>query len=210
MYHYNSSTKILSIYNSRNNLLEILSELNYDTNDYKAFNINEIDAMYNNNQLDMILNHNDGRKIFIKYYLKSKQMKKNDLDDIIEDLYQIENILEKKDTLIIVTEDEPNETITAKVKYLFDQDNIFIVMHNIKRLQFNILKHTLVPKCSILNQVDTENLKKTYNLKTLSQLPEISRFDPQALAICLRPGEVCKYERKSVTAMNTTYYRICV
>ncbi len=206
----NSSTKILSIYNSRNNLLEILSELNYDTNDYKAFNINEIDAMYNNNQLDMILNHNDGRKIFIKYYLKSKQMKKNDLDDIIEDLYQIENILEKKDTLIIVTEDEPNETITAKVKYLFDQDNIFIVMHNIKRLQFNILKHTLVPKCSILNQVDTENLKKTYNLKTLSQLPEISRFDPQALAICLRPGEVCKYERKSVTAMNTTYYRICV
>ena len=206
----NSSTKILSIYNSRNNLLEILSELNYDTNDYKAFNINEIDAMYNNNQLDMILNHNDGRKIFIKYYLKSKQMKKNDLDDIIEDLYQIENILEKKDTLIIVTEDEPNETITAKVKYLFDQDNIFIVMHNIKRLQFNILKHTLVPKCSILNQVDTENLKKTYNLKTLSQLPEISRFDPQALAICLRPGEVCKYERKSVTAMNTTYYIICV
>ena len=206
----NSSTKILSIYNSRNNLLEILSELNYDTNDYKAFNINEIDAMYNNNQLDMILNHNDGRKIFIKYYLKSKQMKKNDLDDIIEDLYQIENILEKKDTLIIVTEDEPNETITAKVKYLFDQDNIFIVMHNIKRLQFNILKHTLVPKCSILNQVDTENLKKTYNLKTLSQLPEISRFDPQALAICLRPGEVCKYERKSVTAMNTIYYRICV
>lgn len=206
----NSSTKILSIYNSRNNLLEILSELKYDINDYKAFNINEVDAMYNNNQLDMILNHNDGRKIFIKYYLKSKQMKKNDLDDIIEDLYQIETILEKKDTLIIITEDEPNETITAKVKYLFDQDNIFIVMHNIKRLQFNILKHTLVPTCSILNQVDTENLKKTYNLKTLSQLPEISRFDPQALAICLRPGEVCKYERKSVTAMNTTYYRICV
>jgi len=206
----NSSTKILSIYNSRNNVLEILSELKYDINDYKAFNINEIDAMYNNNQLDMILNHNDGRKIFIKYYLKSKQMKKNDLDDIIEDLYQIENILEKKDTLIIITEDEPNETITAKVKYLFDQDNIFIVMHNIKRLQFNILKHTLVPTCSILNQVDTENLKKTYNLKTLSQLPEISRFDPQALAICLRPGEVCKYERKSVTAMNTIYYRICV
>ena len=206
----NSSTKILSIYNSRNNVLEILSELKYDINDYKAFNINEIDAMYNNNQLDMILNHNDGRKIFIKYYLKSKQMKKNDLDDIIEDLYQIENILEKKDTLIIITEDEPNETITAKVKYLFDQDNIFIVMHNIKRLQFNILKHTLVPTCSILNQVDTENLKKTYNLKSLSQLPEISRFDPQALAICLRPGEVCKYERKSVTAMNTIYYRICV
>jgi DNA-directed RNA polymerase subunit H (RpoH/RPB5) len=206
----NSSTKILSIYNSRNNLLEILSELKYDINDYKAFNINEVDAMYNNNQLDMILNHNDGRKIFIKYYLKSKQMKKNDLDDIIEDLYQIETILEKKDTLIIITEDEPNETITAKVKYLFDQDNIFIVMHNIKRLQFNILKHTLVPTCSILNTTDTENLKKTYNLKTLSQLPEISRFDPQALAICLRPGEVCKYERKSVTAMNTTYYRICV
>jgi len=28
--------------------------------------------------------------------------------------------------------------------------------------------------------------------------------------MCLRPGEVCKYDRKSVTAMNAEYYRVCI
>jgi len=44
----------------------------------------------------------------------------------------------------------------------------------------------------------------------VKQLPEVSRFDPHSLAMCLRPGEVCQYERKSPTAMKTDYYRVCV
>ena len=42
------------------------------------------------------------------------------------------------------------------------------------------------------------------------QLPEISRFDPQALVVGIRPGEVCKIDRSSVTALSTEYYRVCV
>ena len=42
------------------------------------------------------------------------------------------------------------------------------------------------------------------------QLPEISRFDPQALALCIRPGDVCKFIRNSSTALEYNYYRICV
>jgi DNA-directed RNA polymerase subunit H (RpoH/RPB5) len=155
-------------------------------------------------------NNKTNRKIYIKYYFKSKQIKKQDLDDIIEDLFLIENVLQKEDTLIIVTEDEPNDTIINKIKYLYDQDGIFVVIHNIKRLQFNILQHILVPKCSILTKTETEELKNRYNLSSVKQLPEVSRFDPQALAICLRPGDVCKYDRKSVTSVTTEYYRICV
>jgi DNA-directed RNA polymerase subunit H (RpoH/RPB5) len=41
-------------------------------------------------------------------------------------------------------------------------------------------------------------------------LPEISRFDPQALVVGLRPGDICKIDRSSVTALNTNYYRICI
>ena len=43
-----------------------------------------------------------------------------------------------------------------------------------------------------------------------NQLPEISRFDPQALAMCMRPGQVCKFERESSTALFYNYFRICV
>jgi len=206
-----SSNKILSVYNSRNTLVEILTEKGYKTDDYSTFSINEVDAMYKNTQLDMLLTHSkNSRKVYIKYYLKAKQIKKPDLDDIIEDLYFIENVLTKEDCLIIVTEDEPNDTIVAKINYLYEHDGIFIVIHNIKRLQYNILKHTLVPKANILSAAEVETLKQRFNLMSVKQLPEVSRFDPQSLAICLRPGEVCKYDRKSATALSTEYYRVCV
>lgn len=83
-------------------------------------------------------------------------------------------------------------------------------MHNINRLQYNILEHVLVPTARILEEKDVEEFKQTYNIITLSQIPEISRFDPQALAICLRPGQVCEFTRDSATAMNAKYYRVCV
>lgn len=206
-----TSNKILSVYNSRNTLIEIMEYKGYNVEDYNLFSINEVDAMYKNNQLDMLLTHSkNNRKAYIKYYLKAKQIKKQDLDDIIEDLYLIENALTKDDYLIIVTEDEPNDTIIAKVKYLYEHDGIFVVIHNMKRLQYNILNHILVPSSKILTPDEVEALKHKYNLVSLNQLPEVSRFDPHSLAICLRPGEVCKYDRKSITALTTEYYRICV
>lgn len=111
---------------------------------------------------------------------------------------------------MIVSNEEPNDTITAKIKYLFDNDQIFIVIHYIKRLQFNILNHVLVPKSKILSTTESEDIKTKYNLQSLDKLPEISRFDPHALAMCLRPKQVIEINRKSDTALEYKYYRICV
>lgn len=206
-----NNNQILNIYKSRKNLLEIVKSLGYDVEDYEVFNINEIDAMVSNEQLDMLIeNPNEKRKIYIKYHLSSKQVRQGMLDDLIEELYNIENILEKKDTLIIITEDEPNDSIVSKLKYIYDHDELFVVIHNIHRLQFNILQHNLVPKCNILSEEDENNLMIELKIKTKKQLPEISRFDPQALALCLRPGNIAKFTRKSITALETEYYRVCV
>jgi DNA-directed RNA polymerase subunit H (RpoH/RPB5) len=106
--------------------------------------------------------------------------------------------------------EEPNETIINKVKYLYEHSGIFVVIHNIKRLQFNILEHVLNPSVQILTQKEVDELKIKLNLKDIKLLPEISRFDPLALAINMRPGEVAKFIRNSVTALNAPYYRICV
>lgn len=206
-----SNNQILSIYNSRFNIVEIMESLKYDVSDYNSFSINEIDTMYRNTQMDMLLPQPESnKKVYVKYYLAAKQLRKQNLDDIIEDLFVIEGVLTKNDTLIIITEDEPNDTIQTRVKYLYDHDGIFVVIHSIKRLQYNILKHRLVPECSILQSNEVDELKKKYNIHALSQLPEISRFDPQALAMCLRPGEVCKFMRTSITAMDSEYYRVCI
>lgn len=210
-----NSNRILSIYRSRNTLLNFMEKLNYNTLEYKDFSINEVDAMFANSQLDMLLtNTTNNKKVYIKYYFTSKtvskQIRPNNLDTIIEDLYDIENVLSKEDTLIIVIDEEPNDSIITKVKYLYEKDGVFVVIHNIKRLQFNILQHSLVPYVEILPDDKVEELKKSLNIKDVKQLPEVSRFDPVSLAIALRPGQIVKYIRGSQTALKTDYYRICV
>jgi DNA-directed RNA polymerase subunit H (RpoH/RPB5) len=206
-----SNNRILRIYKSRVNILKQLGNQGYNVTDYSEFSINEIDTMFSNKQLDMLVtNENTDKKTYVKYYLDAKQVRPQYLDEIIEDLFLADTVLTKDDTLVIIIDGEPNDTIISKVNYLYDHDGIFVVIHNISRLQFNILEHTLVPPIKILTDGETSQLLGKYNLKDITQLPEISRFDPQALAIALRPGQVCSIERKSVTAMKYDYYRVCV
>ena len=228
-----SNTDLISIYNSRKTLLEIFRETDENSNtltnikSYENFNINEVEAMVRNNQLDMLLTHSKereykGHSIYVKYLLSKSAVRLQAIEDLVEDLFEVEGILTKNDTLIVVVNDEPNDSMHAKLRYLFDNQGYYVVLHNIKRLQRNILKHSLVPKHVVVDNYkyassdesteasDLDRLMQKFNLKNLSQLPEISRFDPIALLIELRPGQVCKIERKSVTSVDSEYYRICV
>jgi len=207
-----SSNKILQVYKSRKNILDILETYQgFAVSDYAEFSINEIDAMYTNNQLDMLLTHKtDKKKTYIKYYLTAKQIRPQNLDNIIDDLFYVENVLTKDDTLIIIIEDEPNDTIITKMEYLYNHDGIFVVIHNIQRLQFNILEHELVPQMTILSDEETKDVVKQYNLTSVKQLPEIDRFDPVALALSMRPDQVGKIVRSSITALKTVMYRVCI
>jgi DNA-directed RNA polymerase subunit H (RpoH/RPB5) len=205
--------KINNIYRSRNTVLELLDAQGYDTGAYRGFSVNEVDAMYKNTQLDMLLSHStDGRKVYVKYYLpeKQKQLPKAALDDVVEDLYVLEQVLTKADTLMIVIDDEPNEATLTRLEYLFQKEGIFVVVHNMARLQYNILRHQLVPKLTILTDEETAAMMKEKHVSQLSQLPEISRFDPQALAMGVRPHQVCRFDRASPVAVETVYYRVCV
>ncbi|NDC83721.1 hypothetical protein EB093_08700 [bacterium] len=206
-----SNNRILRIYKSRATVLKLLQAQGYNVTDYSEFSINEIDTMFSNKQLDMLVkNENTEKKTYVKYYLDAKQVRPQYLDEIIEDLFSVDTVLTKDDTLVIIIDSEPNDTIIAKVNYLYDHDGIFVVIHNINRLQFNILEHSLVPPIKILSDAETAQLLTKYNLKDTTQLPEISRFDPQALAISMRPGQVCEITRNSVTVTKYNYYRLCV
>jgi DNA-directed RNA polymerase subunit H (RpoH/RPB5) len=55
-----------------------------------------------------------------------------------------------------------------------------------------------------------DEIKKKYHIDEDEQFPTISRFDPVAQAIGLRPGELCEIVRPSKTAITTLYYRMCV
>ena len=82
-------------------------------------------------------------------------------------------------------------------------------MRKVIVLQFNILQHKYVPKHVILNDKERDEFLKYYKITDLKQLPDISRYDPVAQAIGMRPGQICKIERPSKTAITTLYYRYC-
>jgi len=210
-----SSSLIVSIYKSRQTLLDIMHSQNYNIIDYEGFSINEINIMYKNNQLDFILEKNDENeitkqkdKIYIKYYFN--KLKPSNLEEIVDDIYFVEEILKKNDTLYIVTKDEINDTLMATLKQFWEKDNIFIIIQNIKRLQFNILEHILVPKHKILNEAELINIRRRYNITDLNNLPKISRFDPVSVALGIKPGQVCEIIRPSKSSINSNYYRLCI
>jgi len=212
----NSSVLISHISNSRKIILELMEKQGYNINDYANFSISEVNSMKQNNQLDMLLETNDDKvtqdypkkKIYIRYYLGSRPAPKN-IQEMIDDLYILTETLKKTDTLFIIIKDEPNETLLNEIKHIWESDDIFIVIESIKRLQFNILEHTLVPPHRILTDSEVDIIMNRYNIINKTQFPNISRFDPVARVIGMRPGQVCEIIRPSKTAIEANYYRIC-
>jgi DNA-directed RNA polymerase subunit H (RpoH/RPB5) len=188
----------------------------YNIEDYANFSVNEVNSMKQNNQLDMLLEKKEDdpvtkrkNKIYIRYYL-GKTIRPSNLQEMIDDLFNLEEILKKDDTLFIIIKDEINETLTNELKHIWESDGIFIVIENIKRLQFNILDHDLVPEHTIVPETEVVNIMKKYNITDKIQFPDISRFDPVSRAIGLRPGQLCHIVRPSKTAIKADYYRICI
>ena len=212
----NSSAIISTVYTSRNIILDLMGKQGYNIEDYGNFSVNEVNSMKQNNQLDMLLEKKEENpvtkrknKIYIRYYL-GKTIRPSNLQVMIDDLFNLEEILKKDDTLFIIIKDEINETLTNELKHIWESDGIFIVIENIKRLQFNILDHELVPEHTILPESEVVNIMKKYNITDKIQFPDISRFDPVARAIGLRPGQLCHIVRPSKTAIEADYYRICI
>lgn len=204
-----ANSHIISIYNARKNLLEILEQRNYDITNYNNFTINEIGIMSESNQLDMLLHEKTGKnKIYVKFYI-NKILKTQNIYDMVEDLFHLENILNKTDDFIIITKDQPNDTLIQNIKDIWMSDYIYISLLGIKHLQFNILKHVLVPPHTKLNENDAIEFRKKFNILNNKQIPDISYFSPVSLVSGFRPGDVIHIKRKSRTAIFTDYYRIC-
>jgi len=201
---------ISKIYRSRNILLNILKDKRgFDVSDYTDFSINEIMAMWKNKQMDMLLeNPTSGRKIFIKYHLDTK-IKSNYIYEYVDDLFDVETILSKEDELIIITKDKINDGLRALIQQIYINDHKFINIYNLNNYLFNILKHSLVPEHNMLSDADKARIVKKYYITNDKQFPEISRFDPVAQAIGLRPGQLVEIIRSSPTAITTKYYRLC-
>jgi len=199
-----------NIYKSRKILLELLDSRGYDIDEWNDFSINEIQAMCTNEQLDMLVNHKtNGKKIYIKYHILKKLNVKN-VCMYQEALFETEEILDKDDELIIFTKHKPNDTLVKYMKMLLNNEKCFVNIYFMKQYLFYILKHVNVPPHRVLTSKEKDDIYSKYNITRDSEMPEISRFDPVAQAIGLRPGELCEITRSSPTSITTKYYRFCL
>ena len=201
------SSEIQKIFKSREIILELLEKQGYDTNKYTGSSITEINSMFISKQMDMLLEKSD-KKTYVKYHLE-KTLRPNNLYDYVEDLINLDNILEKKDDLVIIIKDEPNDSLRKSLSTFWQQDGIFINVINMKRLQYNILKHDLVPPHRVLTPEEDAEIRTKYNITDDSNMPDISRFSPVSQVIGIRPGQICEIIRPSKTAITSKFYRIC-
>ena len=202
---------ISRIYNSRKVLLEQLEERGFDVSNFNNFSINDIHTMKEAADLDIYLtkelDDETKQRVYVKYHL-GKRINPNYISDYVDDLFNIEEKLSKKDQLILIIGENINDTMKKTLIEYFNE-GYFMTMFNLDDLSYNILDHTLVPTHTIMNNDEKETIKQKYNVMNDTQFPEISRFDPVAKVIGIRPGELCEISRKSRTAIVSKYYRLC-
>lgn len=204
------SSQIIETHKSRKIMIDLLEAQGFDVSQYKDFGINDVNTLFETKQLDMLMtNASKNKKVYVKYHL-AKSLRPVNLYEYMEDLFTLEEILTKKDDLIVIMKEEPNETIKKTLMDIWEQDGIYIIVINIKRLQYNIMNHQLVPPHIVLTDDEKNEVKKRYNILNDNQIPDISRFSPVSQVIGIRPGEFCKIIRPSKTSIKSEFYRVCL
>lgn len=221
--YYNQLSE--NVLKSRHHLLDMLEDRGFNVKNYREFNQTMVNIMLNNSNkvkdspeigpLDILVKQNDSsnkERCFVKYKLdKFKQSKS--LNTFINTIFT--DIISETDTLIIITISKvifknPKENILEKyINDFFVNKKYFIQFFGIENLLFNISKHITVPKHDKLTQQEIDKMLEDYNTDVIYKLPTIRREDPMAKYIGMRPNDVCKITKKSMSAGIYTSYRRC-
>jgi DNA-directed RNA polymerase I, II, and III subunit RPABC1 len=149
---------------------------------------------------NFILDVNDTMQVL--YLLKGSKLKSKDVLEIIDK--------SKKEYILIVSEEKPNITFYKTVVNSNATSETKVQVFHIRELMFNPFRHELVPKHEILSIEDANQVVKSLNLKSITQLPLIFQDDPIARYLFVKCGQVIKITRNSITSGTYNYYRYCV
>ena len=142
-------------------------------------------------------------KTKIIYYTPPK-FRTADIKKVLEEDVEKENVY---DLYILVLMDAP----TANNMKALQDIKVNLEIHLVKKLMFNITKHSLVPKHEVIRDKSTiDAIIDAYKLKTKFQLPIILKSDPIAKYYGMKAGDVVKITRVSESAGEYIVYRCCV
>ena len=137
-------------------------------------------------------------------------IKVTDTKDIVK---YLNSIVEERteNTLVILIAKTLGNDASKIVAWANNDVKIDIQIFTFEELQYNKTKHELVPKHTLIKSQDEINaLVKKYAIKTVMQFPYILKTDPICKYYNGKPGNVMRVDRVSMSAGETTVYRVVV
>jgi DNA-directed RNA polymerases I, II, and III subunit RPABC1 len=186
------------VYKSFSTVREMLADRGLDVTSLLAHDFEALKKLSTVKSIFTIDDASSGVRII--YNLNSK-LKFSDVRKLLDD-----DDSKAAGTLILITKDKMNTTNAKQINELNPSTESF----EIGELMFNISRHVLVPKHEALRDEDTiTQILNMYGLKSRHQLPLITRTDPMARYLGLRPGHLVRITRYS-PAGEYVLYRCCV
>jgi len=185
------------ISNSFKTVIEMLIDRGYDISVDKNAMFESIGEDFNKTTFNVILPN----RIHLIYHMGNK-FKYSEVKKYFEDADDAAAVL----TVLIV-----NDNITSTNIKQLNNHKTPREIHNVKNLQINISRHSLVPKHEIIkDQDEIKTILEQFSLKNKHQLPIILKSDAMAKYLGLKSGDIVRITRKSPTAGIYVVFRVCV
>jgi DNA-directed RNA polymerase subunit H (RpoH/RPB5) len=166
--------------------------------------------------LSQIFKKPDGVLICTYYFFNSEDLKKETkrrINDVVIDLLNIQKRNRNLKNILFIAESKLNTIMVDDLKKYKEKMNITIFLGD--NLLFNVTKHFLVPKHTLLTDDEkTALLKQTNEKNLLGRLPKIFETDPISKYFGAVPGQVFKIMRESLQddlmTRYSEFYRVVV
>ena len=195
-------------------LTEMLEYRGYDVS-----NISPFTTFTGTDKLDKLsinLSKNGKELIQVHYEVESTRTNHKKLTKRIEDIISKLESPEKSKylTIIFLVRDGMTPSVKEAIRLLSEKYGVFIQIFPIRNLMYNCTKHKSVPQHIRITKTEYEvylqDFLDSLHIESLENLPKIFDTDPVAMFIGLRPGEMCKIIRPSMSAGEHIVYRYCV
>lgn len=157
---------------------------------------------------DIFVGDPNGRNAYVHFSVYQDETERTLLSKlkVIQENYQL-NPLRDDVAIVLFRPDMDEQSIFYKLEKL---DTMSIRVFHYKKLMFDITKHELVPKHSIVSDDDKAALKRELKLTHYNQLPTLLTTDAVSRFYHYRRGMVIRVERPSIGNMKHIAYRYVV
>jgi DNA-directed RNA polymerase I, II, and III subunit RPABC1 len=191
-----------NLFKVRKTVIEMIQDRGFSIPESENISFEVFMLKYENNNLDIFIENEDGRKIYTHFHNEIKSFRKLDLKNIMQKVMSTYN--DPEITLILILREKENSSVSKElIKDSFKNVEVFLK----KNMMFNITHHVYVPKHIVLTPDEEKEVLEKYST-TKGKLPKMSKNDPIAKYYGMKPDQICKIIRRSPEVGESIYYRL--